>query len=251
MPAPGVYLWLVLLELALAVATMVGLRFLTAPYGRHGRSGWGPTVPARVGWLVMESPAALWFLAVYLTGAHKTATVPLVLLALWQLHYVQRAFVYPMLMRGGTRMPVSIMAMAFTFNLLNGYVNARWIGDLGDYPTGWLADPRFLAGTVLFLGGLAINLDADRRLRRLRGPGETGYRIPHGGAFRWVSSPNYFGEIVEWFGWALATWSLPGLAFALYTTANLAPRALANHRWYHENFSTYPPQRRALLPHLL
>jgi 3-oxo-5-alpha-steroid 4-dehydrogenase 1 len=250
MPAPGLDLWLVLLELALALATMVGLRYVTAPYGRHGRPGWGLTIPARVGWLVMESPAMLWFLAVYLTGAHRAAVVPLVLLALWQLHYIQRTLVYPLLMRTGARMPVGIMAMAMTFNLLNGYVNARWIGDLGDYPAGWLADPRFLGGTVVFLGGLAINLDADRRLRRLRAPGETGYRIPHGGAFRWVSSPNYFGEIVEWFGWALATWSLPGLAFALYTTANLAPRALANHRWYHEHFPTYPPQRRALLPYL-
>jgi 3-oxo-5-alpha-steroid 4-dehydrogenase 1 len=250
-PAPGPYLWLVLLELALAVATALGLRFLTAPYGRHGRPGWGPTVPARVGWLVMESPAVLCFLAVYLTGAHRAGTVPLVLLALWQLHYVQRAFVYPFLMRAGARMPVSIMAMAIAFNVLNGYVNARWIGDLGDYPTRWLADPRFLAGTVLFLGGLAVNLDSDRRLRRLRAPGETGYRVPYGGGYRWVSSPNYLGEIVEWFGWALATWSLAGLAFALYTTANLAPRALANHRWYREQFPEYPAERRALVPHVL
>jgi protein-S-isoprenylcysteine O-methyltransferase Ste14 len=250
-PAPGPYLWLVLLELALAVATVMGLKFLTAPYGRHGRPGWGPTVPARVGWLVMESPAALWFLAVYLTGAHRATVVPLVLLALWQLRYAQRAFVYPFLMRAGARMPVSIMGMAIAFNVLNGYVNARWISDLGDYPTRWLADPRFLAGTVLFLGGLAVNLDADRRLRRLRGPGETGYKIPYGGGFRWVSAPNYLGEIVEWTGWALATWSLAGLAFALYTTANLAPRALANHRWYREQFPAYPAERRALLPHLL
>src|SRR5215468_11968253 len=109
-PAQGPYLWLVLLELTLAAATVVGLRFLTAPYGRHGRPGWGPTVPARIGWLVMESPAALWFLAVYLTGAHRSGTVPLVLLGLWELHYVQRAFVYPFLMRPGARMPVSIIA---------------------------------------------------------------------------------------------------------------------------------------------
>jgi 3-oxo-5-alpha-steroid 4-dehydrogenase 1 len=250
-PAPGPYLWLVLLEIALAVATALGLRFLTAPYGRHGRPGWGPTVPARVGWLVMESPAVLWFLAVYLTGAHRADTVPLVLLALWQLHYVQRAFVYPFLMRAGARMPLSIMAMAIAFNLLNGYVNARWVGDLGDWSTSWLADPRFLAGTALFLGGLAVNLDSDRRLRALRAPGETGYRVPYGGGYRWVSSPNYLGEIVEWFGWAMATWSLAGLAFALYTTANLAPRALANHRWYREQFPEYPAERRALVPHVL
>lgn len=251
MPAPGLYLSLVLLEIALAAATMVGLRFITAPYGRHGRSGWGPTVPARIGWLVMESPAALFFLAVYLSGAHRSGVVPLVLLGLWELHYMQRAFVYPFLMRAGSRMPLSIMAMAIAFNVLNGYVNAHWIAELGSYPVRWLYDPRMVLGVALFLGGLAVNLGSDRRLRRLRGPGETGYRIPRGGAFRWVSSPNYLGEMVEWFGWALATWSLAGLAFALYTTANLAPRALDNHRWYRQRFPDYPPERRALLPHLL
>jgi len=247
-PAPGPYRLLVLFELALAVLTVIGLRFVTAPYGRHGRGGWGPTVPARVGWLIMESPASLLFAGVYLAGAHRANLVPLLFLGLWQLHYVQRAFVYPLLMRPGARMPVSIMAMAIFFNVLNGFVNARWISELGDYPVRWLADPRFLIGLVLFLGGLAVNLSSDRTLRRLRGPGESGYKIPRGGGFRWVSSPNYLGEIIEWFGWAVATWSLAGLAFALYTTANLAPRAVANDRWYRERFPDYPKDRRALIP---
>src|SRR6059058_1632327 len=100
----GGYPLLVGLELLLAVLTFVGLRFVTAPYGRHGRDGWGPTVPARLGWLVMEAPAPVVFAAVYLTGPHRAAAVPLVLLALWELHYVQRAFVYPFLMRSGARM---------------------------------------------------------------------------------------------------------------------------------------------------
>ena len=53
-------------------------------------------------------------------------------------------------------------------------------------------------------------------------------------------APNYLGEIVEWTGWALATWSLAGLAFAVYTAANLAPRAVANHDWYLSTFDDYP-----------
>ena len=121
----------------------------------------------------------------------------------------------------------------------------------GSYPVSWLGDPRFLAGAVLFAAGLALNISSDHTLRGLRRPGETGYRIPHGGAYRWVSSPNYLGEMVEWSGWALATWSLPGLAFALYTIANLAPRAMANHSWYQERFPEYPAERRALLPYVL
>jgi steroid 5-alpha reductase family enzyme len=248
---PDPYRALVVLELALAVPTFVGLRFITAPYGRYRRAGWGPTVPARVAWIVMESPAPLLFAAVYATGAHRADLVPLLLLVLWQLHYVHRTFIYPFEMRAGTRMPVGVIAMAIVFNVLNAYVNAHWIAAVGSYPHAWLADPRFLAGTAMFLGGLALNITSDRALRRLRGPGESGYRVPRGGAFEWVSCPNYLGEMVEWAGWALATWSLAGLAFAAYTTANLAPRALTHHDWYRERFPDYPPRRRALIPYVL
>jgi protein-S-isoprenylcysteine O-methyltransferase Ste14 len=248
---PGADRVLTWLELALAVLTFAGLRFVTAPYGRYRRTGWGPTVPARLGWLVMESPAPLLFAAVYATGRHRAELVPLVFLLMWQAHYVQRAFVYPFLMRGGTRMPVTVMLLAITFNVLNAWINARWVSGSGSYSATWLADPRFALGVLLFGGGLAANLTADRTLRRLRAPGETGYRIPRGGLYRWVSCPNYLGEIVEWTGWALATWSLPGLAFAVYTAANLAPRAIDHHRWYRQQFADYPRDRRALVPFVL
>jgi 3-oxo-5-alpha-steroid 4-dehydrogenase 1 len=248
---PGPYLSLILLEFGLAAVTFIGLLFVVAPYGRHGRSGWGPTVPARIGWLVMESPAPLVFLGVFLAGSHRADLVPLLFLLLWQAHYVQRSFVYPLIMRGGARMPMSVMALAIAFNVLNASINARWVSEFGSYPVSWLTDPRFLAGVVVFITGYALNLSADRTLRGLRGPGRSGYQIPHGGAYRFVSCPNYLGEIVEWSGWALATWSLPGLAFAVYTVANLAPRAVANHRWYLDHFPDYPRRRRALIPYLL
>ncbi|WP_426624013.1 3-oxo-5-alpha-steroid 4-dehydrogenase [Leifsonia sp. McL0607] len=247
----GAYRWFVFAELALAAVTFVALLFVVAPYGgRHGRSGWGPTVSARVGWIVMEAPASVAFLLFYLLGTHRAEVVPLLFLLLWQAHYVQRAFVYPLLMRSGSRMPVLVMLLAILFNLLNAWVNARWISEYGDYPPSWLADPRFWLGAVIFAAGYALNFGSDRILRGLR-RSHSGYSIPHGGGFRFVSSPNYLGEIVEWFGWAIATWSVAGLAFALYTTANLAPRALANHRWYRETFPDYPADRRALVPFVL
>ena len=67
-------------------------------------------------------------------------------------------------------------------------------------------------------------------------------------AFRYLSCPNCLGEMLEWCGWALATWSPAGLAFFLYAVANLAPRALANHRWYRRRFDDYPNRRKALIP---
>ena len=68
--------------------------------------------------------------------------------------------------------------------------------------------------------------------------------------FRWVSSPNYLGEIIQWTGWAVMTWSLAGVAFALFTFCNLAPRAISNHRWYREYFAQYPAGRKVLFPGL-
>ena len=111
-----------------------------------------------------------------------------------------------------------------------------------------LSSYRFICA---FAAGWLINQHADRVLLQLRKPGETHYAIPHGGLYRFVSCPNYFGEILEWAGWAVMTWSLAGLAFAVFTVANLLPRALATHRWYRAQFPDYPPQRRAVVPFLV
>lgn len=241
-------------ELGLAAVTFVTLWFITAPYGRHGRAGWGPTLPSRLGWIVMESPAVLAFAVIFAYGEHRHEAVPLVLLALWQTHYLHRTVIYPFRMRArGKRMPVFIAGSAIAFNLLNAYVNARWISHIGQYQLDWLRDPRFLGGAALFIAGMAVNIRADSVLFSLREESDTsgGYRIPRGGLYERVSCPNYLGELMEWLGWALATWSLAGLAFAAYTAANLVPRAVAHHRWYHETFDDYPAERKALIPYVL
>jgi protein-S-isoprenylcysteine O-methyltransferase Ste14 len=238
--------------LAVAVVTFISLLFIAAPYGRHMRSGWGPTIENRIGWIIMEAPAALVFAAWFAFGREVNTTTALVFFGLWEVHYVHRAFVYPLGLRGrDRRMPMVVAGMAFLFNAVNGCLNGCYLFDLsGGYPDEWLGDPRLVAGLGIFIVGFMINRQADHTLRNLREPGESGYRIPHGGLYRWISCPNYLGEIVEWIGWGTATWSLPGLAFAVWTAANLAPRAWAHHVWYREHFADYPPQRRALLPGL-
>ena len=244
--------YLVWAMFVLAAATFVALFFVTAPYGRHVRAGWGPLIPARLGWVVMESPAVLLFIGIYAAGDNAQSTAPIALLALWQFHYIGRTFIYPFRLRETARkMPLLIVAMAFLFNCLNAYINARWISHFGNYSDDWLGQAYFLGGTALFVVGWLINQHADIVLIRLRKPHESGYSIPRGGLYRWISCPNYLGEILTWCGWAIACWSLAGLAFAVFTTANLLPRALAKHRWYREEFDDYPASRRALLPFLL
>jgi 3-oxo-5-alpha-steroid 4-dehydrogenase 1 len=235
-----------------AVGTLLGASRVTAPYGRHLRSGWGPTLRSRTAWLAMESPAVVAFAGVYALGRNRADAAPLVLLSMWQTHYLFRTLIYPLGMPAiGRNMPASIALMGAGFNLFNAYLNARWISRFGTYDAHWLLGPRFLAGASLMGLGFATNVWADGALRGLRGPGETGYKIPHGGLYEWVSCTNYLGEIVEWTGWGIAAWSPAGLLFALYTVANLAPRALAHHAWYRRSFPQYPPRRKALVPFVL
>lgn len=75
-----------------------------------------------------------------------------------------------------------------------------------------------------------------------------GYQIPYGGLYEVISCPNYFGETIEWIGFAIASNSWAATAFAFYTFANLAPRAHHHHRWYRKQFPEYPPSRKAYVP---
>ncbi|MFT4624023.1 MAG: 3-oxo-5-alpha-steroid 4-dehydrogenase 1 [Myxococcota bacterium] len=257
MPSPvsaeAVYAVLLPAWFLLAACAFIALQFRSAAYGRHLRDGWGPTLPSTVGWVVMELPAVVIPIALWATSDRITNPVSLTFLALWLLHYGHRTFIWPLRMRlRGKRMPLTIPVLAFVSNVGIDWLNAVWLFRLSPPPDpSWFTDPRFVLGALLFVGGMALNLHSDEVLRRLRAPGETGYRIPHGGGYRWVSCPNYLGELIEWSGWAVLTWSMPGLAFAVWAASNLVPRALQNHAWYRETFPDYPPERRALVPGVL
>lgn len=113
------------------------------------------------------------------------------------------------------------------------------------------------------------------------------YIVPFGGWFDLISCPNFFGEIVEWIGYAMVMWFSTAIvvlhedlslsdvprstdraifdvlthstsiasfsaasSFAFYTAANLLPRAAAHHLWYQKTFSDdYTAlNRRAVIP---
>jgi 3-oxo-5-alpha-steroid 4-dehydrogenase 1 len=244
------FTWLLVAAFGLAAAVFVLLFFIAAPYGRHARRGWGPSLGSRLAWVIMEAPSPVLFGLYFLTGTNPVTVTSVVFLVMWEGHYIHRAFLYPFSLRGAAhRMPVVVVGMGIIFNLMNAYLNGRWLFHFSPgYGNAWLHDPRFIGGVALFVIGYFINRQADLALRSLRREGESGYQISNGFLHRLISSPNYLGEIVIWTGWAIATWSLPGLAFAVWTVANLAPRARTNHRWYQETFPEYPPERKALLP---
>ena len=241
---------MILVGLGVAAGVFIALFFVSAPYGRHARRGWGPMIPNHLSWFIMESPSVVMFALFFAVGTVPKNLPVILFFILWELHYVHRAFIYPWTIRDGhKKMPLGVMVLGFGFNLGNSYANGYYLFALsGGYPLSWLLDPRFLVGVSLFLVGFIINRWSDLSLRALRRPGEVTYSVPYGGLFNFISCPNYLGEIIEWCGWALTTWSLPGLAFAVWTFANLAPRARSHHAWYFAYFPGYPHQRKALIP---
>nr|HIL77223.1 DUF1295 domain-containing protein [Rhodospirillales bacterium] len=105
------------------------------------------------------------------------------------------------------------------------------------------------------LVGFSLNIYSDTILRNLRSlhpnPNEPRYKIPYGGLFKWVSCPQYFGEILSFIGFAVMTWNLGAVFVLAMTAGNLIPRAIYTHKWFHKNFEDYPAERKAIIPFIL
>ncbi len=231
---------LFLLVMALiAVVVFICLFYVDAGYGKFYQPKWGPSVGNRLGWILMEAPVFIAMLLLWWFSDRKTDPVRLVFLLLFELHYFHRSFIFPLQIRGRSRMPLSIIVMGALFNTLNALMQGGWIFylSLADrYPLSWLASLPFILGTALFLTGMSVNIGSDSIIRNLREPGDTAHYLPKGGMFRYVTSANYFGEFVEWVGFAVLTWSWAGAVFALWTFANLAPRASRIYDMYAREF---------------
>lgn len=222
-----------------ALVVFVVLHYIDAGYGMMYTRKWGPAVNNRVGWIIMESPVFVAMFVLWWFSDRKSELVPLLFLLLFELHYFQRSFVFPFLIRGNSKMPLSIIFSGVIFNMFNAFMQGGWIFYIspeGSYPVSWITDIRFIIGVIVFFVGMAINLHSDNVVRNLRKPGDTKHYIPRGGMYKYVSSANYFGEFVEWCGFAILTWSFAGAVFALWTFANLAPRAKRINNRYRNEF---------------
>jgi len=186
----------------------------------------------------MESPVFIAMCILWLCSDRALEAGPLALFILFQSHYLQRSFVFPLLIRGRSQMPLGIVLMGMVFNTLNALMQGGWIFYVSPagYYDGWFARPYIWVGGALFIAGMVINLRSDRIIRHLRRPGDTRHYIPYGGMFRYVSSANYFGELLEWIGFAVASWSWAGAVFVVWTFANLAPRSASLYKRYEQEF---------------
>ena len=245
------YKYSIILIFSFAVIVFVLLFFISAPYGKFSRKGWGPSIKSKWAWLIMEFPSPFLMTIFFITA--DTKTLPeIIFLIIWLTHYLQRTFVYPFSQSGREKpYPLIVASMAIIFNCFNGFANGFGVFHLYNYTSSWLSTWQFISGIIIFITGFIINKTADEKLRVFRKRSPEEYVIPHGWLFNFISSPHYFGEIIEWAGWAIMTWSLPGLAFSVFTFANLFPRAVASHRWYKSHFTEYPSERKAIIPFII
>lgn len=207
------------------------------------------SIDKKLGWIIMEIPILIVVLYFFIQGGNPI-NVSVVMIAVFVMHYFNRAIIFPQRIKvTGKTMPVVSMLSSMIFYIINGYLIGHYFGALKSYPIEWLYDPRFIIGLSMFIAGFAINIHSDNILINLREPGESAYKIPHGGFFKWVSCPNYMGEIIEWTGFAIMTWSLPGMVYAVWVALPLFAQALGAHKWYLDTFAhEYPQERKAIIP---
>lgn len=117
--------------IACGVAAFVGLQFMAAPYGRFADSAgkmFGFFMNGKLAWLLQEAPAFLlpaffWFKEANDPSSDDTMrrlSPNTVLMGLFLLHYLHRAFIFPFRINGGKPTPFGIFLMAFVFCLWNG-----------------------------------------------------------------------------------------------------------------------------------
>lgn len=168
--------------------------------------------------------------------------------------------------------PLGITFTAWFYCNINGYLQARGLTKFSipifatdeENSSSVRHEFQFWGGVLLILIGFYIVNTSDRILLKLKrekqrkialresrqsneqpeasrngsgGSPSSHYAVPYGGMFKYVSSPHYFGELMEWTGFCIANnFSLASLSFVVWTAANLVPRAIHTHKWYNETF---------------
>ena len=235
-----------------AVIVFIALYFVKAGYGIFRTKQWGFSINNKVAWVLMEAPVFIVMLYMWTSNGASTALPAFLAFLLFELHYFQRSFVFPLMMKGNSRMPIAIMAMGIVFNVINGLLigTSLFVFSPSQFNEGavYLTHPTAIAGIIVFFCGMGINIHSDHVIRHLRQPGDTRHYLPQKGFYRYVTSANYFGELVEWTGFALFCSTPAAWLFVVWTAANLVPRAAAIHKRYREEFGDAVGNRKRVIP---
>lgn len=236
------YIWILIALIVLPINLIY-----KAPYGKHSTKKWGKVIDNKTGWILMEFPALVTCPLIYFSITEEI-TLNIGFIFLWILHYFNRTIIYPLRIKTrGKKIPIAIVSSAFFFNLVNGILNGYFLTII-QFES--ISNMYLILGFIIFFIGFFINISSDNILIKLR-TNQKGYVIPKGGLFDYVSCPNFFGEIIEWLGFAIMTLNPGSISFLIWTICNLVPRSKAHHKWYQNNFENYPKKRKAVIPYFL
>ena len=96
--------WFLIGMAAIAVVVFVALFFVNAGYGKFYEPKWGPSLDNHWGWFLMEVPVFVAMLVLWWHSDRRASSIRLVFLLLFELHYFHRSFIFPLQLRGHSRM---------------------------------------------------------------------------------------------------------------------------------------------------
>lgn len=245
-----IHIGLVSFGLLIAIISLFAQIWKPLPYGKHSAANGTCNLPVRPAYMAMNIiPGFVIFTITFFTGLHFNSPINIALYIVFVIHFLSRGLITPLVSRySENKVTIWVPVQILLLNTYFHYANAEFVGSV-DYCRGYYYDPRFIFGAVFFVFGFIINRISDTQVIFLRkSRKDPSYFVPRGFLYHLVSSPHYFGEGLQWFGWAVMTWSLAGLVWWLYTESVFFPRAWHNRTWYRNQFLNYPNQRRALIP---
>ena len=244
----SIYNFILIPWLILAFFSFFFLFRVNAPYGRFSNSNWGLLFKYKIAWFIQEIISPISFSYFFLTGVANKNIICWILFTIWIGHYINRSIIFPLRLTNASKIPISVIFSAIFFNIINGFINGYYIGNFAYFDDNYFYSINFILGILIFIIGLIINIHSDEILIKIKNQ-NIGYQIPEGGLYKYISCPNYLGEILEWIGFAIIVWSFPAFLFVIWTMANLIPRANAHHNWYKEKFGLkYPSNKKAIIP---
>ncbi|PNS13973.1 hypothetical protein CAC42_6486 [Sphaceloma murrayae] len=236
-------------------------------------------IPGKIGWAVMETPGLAIVLYSVLTlpaelGIKELPWANYTMAALYVLHYIYRAWVYPLLQPTMSPIHLGTVLSAIAFNIFNGLSIGGFVGGHGAPSQAYWAGSayRIEIGMVIWGWSLMGNIFHDDDLREIRRSAlriqkekaqkegkavegvEKVYMIPKNGLFHYILFPHYFCEWLEWAGfWAIGgLHCVPARTFLFNEIATMLPRALAGKRWYEQKFGKERVGgRKAIIPGLI
>lgn len=146
---------------------------------------------------------------------------------------------------------LSIFVLQGVLILLVGALISLAIGEKVE-GLGWLVD----LGAVLWLIGFVFEMVSDRQLARFRSDPANQGKVMDSGLWRYSRHPNYFGEIIQWFGIGLiacqASWGWLGLigpillTFLIVKVSGIPP--IEKRKANDPNYQAYKQRTSPLVP---